>query len=733
MKRFLSLMVAFIFLAVSFIPQGAMAAGGIRVQVSQGSTAASTQSISPKLRIYNDGSSSVDLSSLTVKYYYTVDGDKTQQFFCDYAVTNGNTSGTKVITSSVKGAFTKLASPVSSADYALVVSFTDGTIDAGGYADVQTRISKSDWTNYNQADDYSFQGTSSAYADAGNIPAFYKGTMVWGNVGPVVTPTPVDSTPTPVKVIPTPVNVTPTPASATPTPFPTGFAATIGTVKGAVGDTVLVPVTFNKIPSGINNCDFSITYDSTALSLTSVDAGSIVTNPTVNFSSSLSSGKAVILFTDETQGTQPITKDGVFANLSFKILSNTGSVVKLGAVGAFSDVNLKDINVAFSSGRVDVGGPDATPDPTGLAAAIGTASGQIGDTVTVPVTFSNVSSGINNCDFTLSYDSNNVELSAVNAGDIVTNPSVNFTSNVSNGKAVILFTDETQGTQPIAKDGVFANLTFKIKGSADAKLASAIKLGTLGAFSDVNLNDIKVSFTSGAVMIGVPATSTPSATPVPSVTPTPCVTSTPTVTPTPVGKKLVATIGKVFGAVGDTVTVPVGFSGSPSAINNCDFSIVYDSTKLDFVSAAAGDIVTNPSVNFTTSQSGNMVVILFTDETQGTQPITKDGVFANLTFKVKGAADVKLGEIGAFCDTSLTDIPVAFVDGSVNIAEPVQNFVDPAVVTYDARKLPAFSVTISTTNAITNVMNGTAALKAGTDYTVSGNKLSVAPGYFGYY
>ncbi|HEX9058657.1 MAG TPA: cellulose binding domain-containing protein, partial [Clostridia bacterium] len=100
MKRFLSLMVAFIFLAVSFIPQGVMAASsGVRVQVSQGSTAASASSLAPRIRVYNDGSDSINLSNLTVKYYYTVDGDKTQQFFCDHAAVMGKGGSYTAITS----------------------------------------------------------------------------------------------------------------------------------------------------------------------------------------------------------------------------------------------------------------------------------------------------------------------------------------------------------------------------------------------------------------------------------------------------------------------------------------------------------------------------------------------------------------------------------------------------------------------------------------------------------
>lgn len=81
-------------------------------------------------------------------------------------------------------------------------------------------------------------------------------------------------------------------------------------------------------------------------------------------------------------------------------------------------------------------------------------------------------------------------------------------------------------------------------------------------------------------------------------------------------------------------------------------------------------------------------------------------------------------------------------DKAGNAAAPVKrtvivvnelNSVTPSEVLYDARKLPAFSVTLSKVNKLIDIKNGSASLNSGKDYTVSGSALSIAPGYLNYY
>ncbi|BCN30512.1 glycoside hydrolase family 48 protein [Anaeromicropila herbilytica] len=147
--------------------------GNIKVQMFNGSTAASTNGIAPKFKIYNTGTSDIKLSDVKVRYYYTIDGDQGQNFWCDWAsIGSGN----------VTGAFTKLATAKTSADYYLEVGFTSaaGNLAAGQSIDVQVRISKADWSNYTQTGDYSFDGSSTNYVDTSKVTGYISNILAWG-------------------------------------------------------------------------------------------------------------------------------------------------------------------------------------------------------------------------------------------------------------------------------------------------------------------------------------------------------------------------------------------------------------------------------------------------------------------------------------------------------------------------------------------------------------------------
>ena len=69
------------------------------------------------------------------------------------------------------------------ADYYLEVSFTAGagSIAAGqSSGEIQTRNHKSDWTNFNESNDYSFDPTKTAYTDWTKVVLLRNGVVVWG-------------------------------------------------------------------------------------------------------------------------------------------------------------------------------------------------------------------------------------------------------------------------------------------------------------------------------------------------------------------------------------------------------------------------------------------------------------------------------------------------------------------------------------------------------------------------
>ncbi len=114
------------------------------------------------------------LSGLKLRYYVTVDGDKPQQFHCDYAVVgSGNLSGS----------FVKLNPASTGADYYLEISFGAGagSIAPGGDSgEIQARTNKTDWTAYNETDDYSYSAVQQTFADWNKVTLYQGETLVWG-------------------------------------------------------------------------------------------------------------------------------------------------------------------------------------------------------------------------------------------------------------------------------------------------------------------------------------------------------------------------------------------------------------------------------------------------------------------------------------------------------------------------------------------------------------------------
>ncbi len=147
--------------------------GDLKVQAYNMNTTETVNSIAAKIRLNNTGIGDISLSDVKLRYYYTVDGEKEQQFWCDWSSAG---------TANVTGAFVKMKEGKSGADYYLEIGFNkaSGSLFAGKSVELQVRFSKSDWTNYIQTDDYSYQGTGTSYADSDKITAYLAGNLQWG-------------------------------------------------------------------------------------------------------------------------------------------------------------------------------------------------------------------------------------------------------------------------------------------------------------------------------------------------------------------------------------------------------------------------------------------------------------------------------------------------------------------------------------------------------------------------
>jgi len=151
----------------------------------------STTDPAPFFKIENTGDVYIDLSEITIHYYYTIDGEKPQTSLCDYAaIANFNSPGgivepikQHIITSNVK-----MKEPCYGADYYLNVGFASGVgrLAPGQFAFVECRFYKNDRSLYIQTDDYSFNKTAENYVLYNNITAYRNGVLIQG-----VEPTPL--------------------------------------------------------------------------------------------------------------------------------------------------------------------------------------------------------------------------------------------------------------------------------------------------------------------------------------------------------------------------------------------------------------------------------------------------------------------------------------------------------------------------------------------------------------
>ncbi|PJI93721.1 cellulose binding domain-containing protein [Luteimicrobium subarcticum] len=180
-------------------------ADALSVQYRTSATGATADQAEPWFQVTNTGSTTVPLSTVTVRYYFRADAaGTTYRFACSWAVKG---------CANITGTFGTLANPTATADRYLEIGFTAG---AGSLApgqstgDMQLRFYRSDWQTLRQSDDYSFNGSQTSYASWDKVTLQKSGAVVWGTA-------PGGSTPTP----------TPT-STSTPTPTPTQTTGPVG-------------------------------------------------------------------------------------------------------------------------------------------------------------------------------------------------------------------------------------------------------------------------------------------------------------------------------------------------------------------------------------------------------------------------------------------------------------------------------------------------------------------------
>lgn len=142
---------------------------------NKGGQSKQTNTIRNNLKIVNKSNESLDLSKLTIRYYYTADGNQKQSFWCDHAAVQMNVAPWyKSYKESAEGQVVALSNGTSTADSYMELRFNaNDLLKEGATLIAQTRVAKSDWSNYDQTNDFS-------YGDTRKVAVYYDGQLVAG-------------------------------------------------------------------------------------------------------------------------------------------------------------------------------------------------------------------------------------------------------------------------------------------------------------------------------------------------------------------------------------------------------------------------------------------------------------------------------------------------------------------------------------------------------------------------
>lgn len=137
-------------------------------------TSAGDNQIKPHFTIVSTAATPVPMSELKIRYWYTIDGQQAQQAWCDWAVIGcGN----------VNRSFVAVSPPRPAADQYVEIGFSAaaGSIPAGGQSgEIQIRFNKTDWSSYNESNDFSFDPTKTSFTAHPAVTLYRNGALVWG-------------------------------------------------------------------------------------------------------------------------------------------------------------------------------------------------------------------------------------------------------------------------------------------------------------------------------------------------------------------------------------------------------------------------------------------------------------------------------------------------------------------------------------------------------------------------
>ncbi|URZ01446.1 X2-like carbohydrate binding domain-containing protein [Clostridium felsineum] len=472
---------------------------GVQVQLAETNTNATSNTIASKFKVTNNTGAPLDLTTLKLRYYFTSDGTQAQNFWCDYAAIEG--ANYKTITSNVVGNFVAMDNPTKTADHYLEISFSSGTgqLDAGSSIEIQSRVAKNDWSNYDQSNDYSFNANATNYTDWSNVTAYSNGSLVYGNP-PVVDPV-IDPTSATFDVAnPSDVNVALQLNEFTLNGLTDENGQTIDpsnyTISGS--NLVLSKAYLQKEAIGKHTVNFAFTKGTAtvnkSLALTVEDTAGIVVKPTtVSFDKAAPADQSVALTLNGHALGDVVGPKGTLVKGTDYTLADDGTVTLSKAYLATlplgnSTLTFKAADDPSKAATVTV----TVKNANATSITVGDVTGaKKGDTVKVPVTISTVKTPVGLLCMDINYDPKELNVKDVLPTDLIKGVDTNsfIVNTTTPGKISITFQDPTLGSDPISAEGIIAYLEFIVAGEKAGKFDLKVNPTTV-ILADENDSDI---------------------------------------------------------------------------------------------------------------------------------------------------------------------------------------------------------------------------------------------------
>ncbi|WP_207531769.1 cellulose binding domain-containing protein [Desertivirga arenae] len=142
------------------------------VKVYTESKDAGSNTISTVLKLENSGNVPIDYKDMALRYFFTPESNASLNFWIDYA---------KLGTSKVKGTFGDIypAKFNASKYFEIKLDSAAGRLyPLSSSGEIKYRIAKSDWSIFNQLNDYSYK--SGSFSENAHVCVYYKGSLVFG-------------------------------------------------------------------------------------------------------------------------------------------------------------------------------------------------------------------------------------------------------------------------------------------------------------------------------------------------------------------------------------------------------------------------------------------------------------------------------------------------------------------------------------------------------------------------